>query len=246
MRKTCIIFAVAAVLLLWVGTAQAASYGTVKATWGGVDPDCETHYVNSPCNDGTIYVGMYWLNNVTLTSGAIPGVPTVPSTLPIYCVDTYQWANTGTTTYSVNDLADAPSGNGAPAMGATKAAYLKNLIYNHFSASASDADKAVFAACVWEIVYEPISSWDVTTGNVTVALTAAEKITAASWLGSVSTYDHENTAYALISENAQDFAISFNGGHENPVPEPLTMLAFGSALAGLAGYIRKHRRLAPA
>jgi hypothetical protein len=244
MRKSCIVFAASAVLLLWVGTAQAVSYGTVTATWAGVDSGTEVHYVHSPGNSANIYVGRYNLN-VTLQNTTYP--PVVPSSLlgqmDIYCIDTYEWANTGTGTYTVADLADGPAGNGAPAMGPTKAAYLKDLIYHYYNGATTAADKAVFAASVWEIVFEPVgTSWNITTGEMyETGWTSAQLTTASTYLGNLSTHDHGNTAYALISTGAyQDFAISLGGGG-NPIPEPLTLLAVGSALAGLAGYIRRRK-----
>jgi len=241
MRRPCIVFVVAAVLLSWVGTAQATSYATLTAKWVSVDPGCEVHYVNSPCNDGSFYVGMYWLKGLSQTpSPPVSPVPSLLGDIPIYCIDTYQWANTGTGTYTVADLADGPAGNGAPAMGATKAAYLKDLIYHHYSVNADDANKAAFAAAVWEIVYENVA-WNVADGNMTVALTPAETTTANAWLAALSTHDHGNTAFALISTGPyQDYAIALGGGGE-PIPEPLTLLAIGSGVAGIGAYIRKRR-----
>jgi hypothetical protein len=47
--------------------------------------------------------------------------------------------------------------------------------------------------------------------------------------------------YALVNKDAgQDQMIAFGVGSNN-VPEPLTLLAIGSAGMGLAGYVRRRR-----
>jgi len=219
MRNLCIAFVAAAILLSWSGTADAVTYGTLTATWGGVDAGTEVHYVNSPMNDGSIYVGRYNLtgNSQTWAAGVTPAASPLLGPLQIYCIDTYQWANTGTTIYTVADLADGPLGNGAPAMKAEKAVYLRDLIYHYYGLASDPATKAVFAAAVWEIVYEPIGSWNVASGNVLETGWSTTQLNLAStWLGSLHYHDHGNTAYALLSSGYQDFAVAVgSGGHSD-------------------------------
>lgn len=237
MRKLCITFVAVAILLSWSGTANATSYGTLTASWRGVDPGTEVHKVTSPGINGNIYVGMYWLNNVTQNT---PKIPPLPSKIPVYCIDTYEWA--GGTSYEVKDLEDAPSASGVTGMGDIKADYLRDLIFEHYDVNATASDKAVFASCVWEIINESSTNlWDVAHGAMQVALSSAQTTTANSWLSTLSTEDHGTIAYALVSKSGnQDFAIVLESGG-SIVPEPLTVLGMFGGLVGVGGYIRRRR-----
>jgi hypothetical protein len=242
MRKLCIIVVAAAVLVSWVGTANATTYGTLQATWNGVDSGTLAYNVVSPHNGGGILVGRYSLigtaqNTTAGVSANLTGL------LPIYCIDTYEWALSGSISYTVADLADGPMGHGAPAMGPTKAAYLKDLLFHYFTVANDASKKAAFAAAVWEIVYET-SAWDVSNGVMSVGLTATEKNLANGWLSTLeSDFDHGNTAYALLKDGGQDYAIALGGGLDEPppIPEPLTLLAVFGGVAGVGGYIRRRK-----
>ena len=120
------------------------------------------------------------------------------------------------------------------------------------TATWSQDEAAAFGSAVWEIVWEsPVgdipTSYDVdagllaVTGNTTVTGRAQEML---DWV-TTDTGTAYGTLVALVNTPGQDQMIAFGFGYEPPIPEPLTLLAVGSAVMGLAGYVRR-RRLAQA
>ena len=177
--------------------------------------------------------------------------------LATFCADIKQTIGYGQTcTYDVYLPQDAPIGgtNNPNGMGAAKADDLRLLF--SLMPSSLDAKKATaFQAAVWEIINEDAGTayalTGTTKGNLYTTAPAGTDTwvtTANGWLTTVWSYTDpvpDIGLRVLVNPITQDFALVVPGLGSNPIPEPLTLLAFGSAIAGLAGYIRR-RRLAQA
>jgi len=243
--------AAAIIGLLAATSAQATSYGTVRAKLTGYPGEGVTFTVLSPTyrSSGAV-CGVY-----QFTKAASPA-PTgfgglLSSTFDAVCVDVYGTIGGGATyDWTIVDLDLVPSGpGGVLAMGSVRANNLQELFAQHYSETVgNNALKAAFGASVWEIVNEPAwtggaKPWDLDAGNMTVThLSTTAHNTAETWMSNL-TGAHANTVvYGMTAPGTQDFGIVISTPPPPPVPEPMTMASVLCGLAMVGGYVR--RRLA--
>jgi hypothetical protein len=251
-KANCLIFAIAGLLL--AGTASA---NTVTAQFTGTYGQGVSVYytrdIGSPVSESTT-AGVYkW----TQWPGPGQNNSDIPKSFGTFCIDVegtigiggiYTWnVYEGKAAILANPGSRRPPGG--PING-TQYDRLLKLYTQYFKPDTwITQEAAAFGASVWEIVWEsPLSGLPATydvdanllrvTGNSGVQTRAQQML---DFVTSGATVTPNGELYALVNvTNGQDQMVAFGFGG-NPVPEPLTLLAFGSAVAGLAGYIRKRR-----
>ncbi|MFB3890725.1 MAG: PEP-CTERM sorting domain-containing protein [Phycisphaerae bacterium] len=248
--KFAVFLAVLAVGVAAVGVAQAGTYGTVTAYYNGYYYG-QTATINVTGGDsGATVVGMYKLRSTASDSAYVDA----NVNFPVFCVDTFHNINSGeSVTFDVEDLATAPGIDGDPdtpsPMGVTKANLIKELYARYRGYRTTNDGAAALGAAIWEIVDEPVHTWDLTDGVFKISgLTAQASTYANTWLASLSADGALYADYdikALISTNPakrQDFAIVPPGGYVPPVPEPLTMLGVFMGVCAVGAYVRRRTR----
>jgi hypothetical protein len=150
--------------------------------------------------------------------------------------------------WTIVDLKDVPD---TGPMGQTRANDLAELFNRHNpnDSSMTNAQKAAMGVLAWEIVLESVwtggaKPWGLGTGDLRITgLSTAAQGYFNTWAGELTGAGPTGQVYAIVNPGTQDFGILIPGvgNDQHPVPEPLTLLAFGSAVAGLAGYIRRRR-----
>lgn len=139
-----------------------------------------------------------------------------------YCVDINQYSGSGDVT--VGWVADLPHGN-----------YIAYLMNTYASNVATNHDAAVLAASIWEVLSEPTTNFDLSSGYFTITdnpgvVTDADAILAGIPL------DYQPTSWpsVLHSDSLQDMAVLTYG-----VPEPATI---GLLILGGAAMLGRTRR----
>jgi hypothetical protein len=132
---------------------------------------------------------------------------------PAYCVDLNQFSGTGEVT--VGSTADLPHGN-----------YIAYLLESYAPYVATNHDAAVLAVSIWEVLAEPTTDFDVSTGYFTISDNPAVLADANTVLAGIPR-DFQPTVWpsVLHSDSLQDMAFLSYG-----VPEPVTI-----GLLGLGG-----------
>jgi hypothetical protein len=252
-----------AVVLLCSPLARA---GSVQLEFNQVDPWKITTVHFSPATGAsgdTVFIGRYnsRLSNplgsdaedLYVALGGDLADTSVPVDLEAWCIDVYQRESTAPRIYDLDAPQNAPLvGSAGHPMGSDKAADLNRLFVNVFASEVlSDPTNrvvaAAFQAAIWEIVNESEqNAYDVDTGahRLTGSYSYAWRNKANLWLGELGDDDVDGGLHVLTNQSHQDFAFYVPPSQVPPqaVPEPVTMLAAGSALIGLGGYIRRRRR----
>ena len=240
-------------VVLLCGSAVQA--GSVQLKFDGVNPKASTKMYKSGSifNNNAVYVGRY---NSTITAPDGDDAEAIfddlgaeydeTLTLGSWCMDVYQHESTDPLTYHIVDPATAP---GDAPMGSEKAADLNRLFTGFIDTVDGDSTNtnlaAAFQAAVWEIVNETTATYDVTGGGFSLSdySTSDWASTANGWLNNLGDYDVDGGLKVFSNAANQDFVYYIPS--TNPpgiMPEPLTMLAVGSAIVGVGGYIRRRRR----
>jgi hypothetical protein len=210
--------------------------------------------------NNNVYTGQYQFAFDAAGSSTLAGL-VLTHPFGAFCIDVTQYANSGWSIYSLVDLEDAPLTSAAGHMSPQKADDVRELFgrilssawnpghpgqggYQGGGAKAAEA----FAAALWEVVFEkPGLPYDLGSGYFIMnGMDWGADAVAQGWLDRL-THDpawRDQQVLALVSPDLQDFALSapgFSGqdDHNGVVPEPLTLLAVGAALAEIAGYARK-------
>jgi hypothetical protein len=156
------------------------------------------------------------------------------------------------TTYAVTAVEDAYITFLGGTVGTTKANYLRELWALHYDSSWTSGGPytteqnglaEVFAASVWEIIYEDLpsspSGWDVTVdgtlGDGGFQAASLDWETANKWLQNLTGTGAKADLFVFSYDGNQNFLVE--------VPEPATIALLG--LGGLMGLVRRRRRLSP-
>ena len=242
-------------VVLLCGSAVQA--GSVQLKFDGVNPRAITkvnfYGSGSPFDGRAVYIGRY---NSTITAPDGDDAEAIFNdlnagydetlTLGSWCMDIYQHESTDPLTYHIVDPATAP---GDAPMGSAKAADLNRLFTGFIGTVDGDSTNtnlaAAFQAAVWEIVNETDAGYDVTSGGFSLSnySTSNWASTANTWLAQLDDYDVDGGLKVFSNADNQDF-VYYIPPTDPPgiVPEPLTMLAAGTAVMGLGGYLRRRRR----
>jgi hypothetical protein len=248
--RTSAIFPAVALLMVVVATAQADTYGTVNLTETGVSPQVVVNLYATP--DFTSGVGVYdgtehWLLDSASVNSNPYGLTNTNLPTSGFCIE-MQYSG-GSAPYNIVDLKDAPVDQGplvsgvVGPMGATKAAYIQELWYNHIGDTNTDIGAAAFQTAVWEIVYENAQSWNVNTWDPAAAtVNSSFKIDntdvgnlANQWLNGLNMDGTGPKANVIAFSNAneQDFIGAA------PVPAPAALLLGLMGLSGLGVLMRR-------
>ena len=240
-------------VVLLCGSAVQA--GSVQLKFDQVSPSAITKMYKSGSifNNKAVYVGRY---NSTIKDpvGAdaeaifddLGALYSDELSLKTWCMDVYKSANTNWNEYNLVAPQTAP---GDAPMGSAQADDLNRLFTGFIGTVDGDSTNrnlaAAFQAAVWEIVNETDAGYDVTGGGFSLSgySTSNWASTANGWLNNLGDYDVDGGLKVFSNAANQDFVYYIPP--TNPpgiMPEPLTMLAVGSAVAGLGGYIRRRRR----
>lgn len=209
------------------------AYDSIIFTGGGYAGDVVAAGVYMLHKTNSTGIGDTWSN------GWIPG----------FCIELHEPAPQTTVTYDVGMPDDVYNSYTGEILGTTKGNYLRELWAKHYDPAwasggpyteQQNSMAAVFAAAVWEIIYEKLpdtpAGWDVTVdgtpgyggfaaGNLDVA-------TANKWL-------HELTGGGAKA----DLLVITHNGNQNyliEVPEPATLVLLG--LGGSFALLRRRRK----
>lgn len=218
------------------GIAGAASAVYVEAKFLGVAPGVQVWY---SMNNGPLQTAWAGGFNFKRTGGTAtdPYLGGVGDTFTTFCIDLQKTVNVGSTygwDQAALQNAPTPPSDANHPMGAAKAALLGELWARHRSGLTTNDQYGAFQMCVWEIVFE-----DITSNSLNVAL------------GDFKIFDGiVATALAQIwlneldgSKSADLYAITGNAQHGLPqdqlVPSPGSL-----ALCGIGGLalVRRRRR----
>ena len=244
MKYTAAILAVA-LLLLAAGTADAASivaayegvsgYGAKFSTDGGSNfytttsgrfsYDRNSTHVNDDWTEEPIY------HNI--------GAEKFYS----FCIELNQNTTGGDQTYLIEDLADV-----ARIKDQTNAAnHIAILWEEKYSMAMSQLDRAIFQACVWEIVYEDYATngYGLGAGTFQLTSTTTGLVSGANtWLAALAKGDYGTdaaTLKAMTNTSYQDQIFEVAGDGDNVVPLPSSALA-GMAFLGMLAVVRIRRK----
>ncbi len=223
---------------LWADTVDAVhdgfgAYDSIVFWGGGYAGD-------------TVAAGVYKLNKTSSTgtgdtwsNGLIPG----------FCIELHEPAPQSTVTYDVEWPDGVYNSYTGEVLGTTKANYLRELWAKHYDPAwasggsyteQQNSTAAVFAAAIWEIIYEKLPAtpdgWDVTTdgtiGYGGFRATNLDTATANKWLHELTGTGAKADLLVISNHGAQDYLVA--------VPEPATLVLL--ALGGSVGLIGRRRK----
>jgi hypothetical protein len=233
MKITVLAAALASSMML-AGTAQAANYGTLNASYDGVMPG-----LSNGVNGGVF--------NFTKLGGTFttPLLTNTPANDFIgFCLDLGEFV-ASPVLYQVQDLTDAPvPGVKITAQKATDLAKLVGgVLAGSFSNVATTLDTnlkaSAFQLAVWEIVNEGGGTYDTTAGWVYAPSDGTVRTLANTYLGTIAGATAASGLFALTSAGTQDFMVQV-------VPIPAAAWLLGSGLLGLFGLARRKKAAAAA
>ncbi|UHD16252.1 VPLPA-CTERM sorting domain-containing protein [Thiocapsa bogorovii] len=231
-------------------SGQAAA-DTVTATYGGMTQTRGVGYsvvlppTGSPqtTKTGNTTTGIF---NFSAAEGPILTYGT--DQFVTFCIDLDDTAQTGSRTWDVVGLANAPDSTAGP-MGDVKAASLAKLLGAAITSGVlndarnlTDVQKQALQLAIWEVVHEGQTNasgefvYDITGGSmkITSGLTTGVLNQATAYLNAMSTATAMGGLVALTSTANQDFI--------GQVPIPAAAWLFGSALLGIAALGRRNRK----
>jgi len=168
-----------------------------------------------------------------------------------FCADLYQNAPTQPTTYQILNVNDWEKDIN---LSSTKAANLREL-FGYFlpqspgnsNTSWTDDTAAAFETCVWEIMNETSSTYDVSQGKGSFYMMGESwTATANGWLSQINSGLVDPGTYSdltvLYNPSTQDYAMFVPGIGGSDVPEPVTLFGVlaGAVCAGRV-YLQRRR-----
>jgi len=260
MRKSnTIVTGILGLLVFQVATASATS---VTAKFTSIGPHggsgVRVYYTpdtGSPRAENTI-AGMYNWTQVGTAN------PLIPQTFGTFCMDvegtiylnrTYTWdVLTGRAEIVGTAPSRTPPGGAIQDEQYDRLLKLYALYFKPDDGTWTNTEAAAFGAAVWELVWESPagagglpSAYDVDGDLLRVYNNGSVTDRAQAMLNDVMTSNivADGVLYALVNtDSGQDQMLAFGVGSNPPhVPEPLTLLALGSGVIGLAGYVRRRR-----
>ena len=210
-------------------------------------------YQASPYRIVDLNYNSYQHNNVVAgIYGFTQVVPNTSARIDTYCIQLDQDINNGwTRTFEIVDLEDAPIGGGSTAMGASKAADIREMWIEigtalEWDQTPSDSSQAAaIQMAIWEIVHETTdSSYAFDSGNMKVTDFGGASTEAQSVLALVdgTEYSSQPSLKALVNTQTQDFVAIVD---ENFAVVPLPAAVYpGMALLGFLGVGKLRRKSA--
>ena len=253
MRELKVVVVGVLVCAVLAGRASGTTYGTVNTqlvAWPGEAIDYRYTRPGHVSSGSGEVAGVYKMD---IVGSAPTGLGTqLPDPFHVVCVDLLTTIYAGPVyDWTIEDLKDVPDSTSFGPMGAARARDLAELFGRHNpNTLASNAQRAAMGVLAWEIVLEDAwdgqvgeKPWGLSGGYLTIGgLSAAARSCFNTWAGELTGAGGTGSVYALHNESTQDFGVVLPGpGQAGHTPEPLTLLALSSAVAGIAGYIRKRR-----
>ena len=172
-----------------------------------------------PVNLPSTTAGNYWTGLLSITPSQTPGGSV--SSFAAFCIDPFQYSNSGVSDYSVS--------SGLGALGSTNATWVSNLYSQNYASSTGNATgAAAFQLALWDLAKDDGA---LTTGKVQVtASTDSTVLNLANSMISGAKSGPGSSPYSFsvyTSSTAQDYVVA----SVTPVPEPET---YAMMLAGLA------------
>jgi hypothetical protein len=226
-KATAIAVAIAGSMLA-AGTAQAAYYGDVNASYDGVSPG-NTNGVN-----GGVFNFTKIAAGTTFTTPLLTNSPA--GDFIGFCLDLGQFVDSPVL-YKVQDLTDAPvPGTKITAAKATDLAKLVGgVLAGSFNNVATILDSnlkaSAFQLAVWEIVNETGGTYDSAAGSFIKGDGTVQTL-ANTYLSSIVGATAASGLFALTNDGKQDFMVQV-------VPIPAAAWLLGSGLLGLFGLARR-------
>jgi hypothetical protein len=226
------VMVVAAILALgFASGAGAAPIGTVTISYTGVSPGGQCTIWGGQWPGGQAVLAGFYDHNKTAGTGQGTLIPDGP--IRTMCIELPQSPEPAGTVYDVLLPREAPlpGAYGTP-MGLAKEDLLRELWYSRYSqALSNNVDALVMAECVWEIVYEDLTTnWlDVTSGAFKAD---GSTVQANSWLSGLTHDGSGPKAPWLV-------ALSHPGYQDFLIPEPATVAFLA---LGLVGMVVRRRR----
>ena len=229
MKKTLLIVALSVALFPLTASADLIGEGSMSITYS--DP-----YIQTTPN--TFY-GDYDIVTATLPAGL-----TLTSN-EVFCVEDADLVSpTNYAFYSIDDSLNTTyaEGNSAYVGLLKEATWLANWGYNRTEDYSQDVNKAIAQAAIWTILHvETVTTAFDYYSEMNALLTYYDETATDKndyvndWLFAVSPITLTTDGKIEIGVEGQNYLV------RAPVPEPTTMLLFGTGLAGLVGLVRRKR-----
>ena len=190
--------------------------------------------------NNNVYTGEYKFQfDPTSQSSSPEAKLLLDNTFYAYCIDVDQNAPTQWAVYTLEALENAPINSWGTVMDTPRANRIRELFGRFFTGVDTREEGEAFAACLWEIVFEKRSAYDLDAGTLIMnGLDWNAEAVAMGWLGQLNgdTNYFDTKVFALTNDTFQDFALTSPGWH---TPEPVTMVGLVLGAVGLVRYIRK-------
>lgn len=227
MKRVCFLLVFAWTLILFPAHGNAGIIGTVDLKMSYSSP---TGSVTFPTGSGT-----YYLDYDASINGR--------TSQEIFCVENAA-GSTATQKYTLFSINKDLSGFGLANYQRYQAAAWIAEYYFQLGNTATDAEKAAAQIAVWEIIFDGLTSKDLSSGSFKASTSLNSMASAILNQVPTSYGDYQYTPWALAVSPPYDGTPIVVEPYQNylvRVPEPSAVFFFGTGLIGLIGYRRKMR-----